>query len=32
MQSRTEQRMKLVLPDGQRRLMSVQTRRIEYLP
>ena len=27
-----EQRMSLVLPDGQRRLMSVQTRRIEYLP
>jgi YD repeat-containing protein len=27
-----EQRMSLVLPDGKRRLMSVQTRRIEYLP
>lgn len=28
----TEQRMSLVRPDGQRRLMSVQTRRIEYVP
>ncbi len=27
-----EQRMSLVLPDGRRRLLSVQTRRTEYLP
>jgi len=32
MPSRAEQRMTLVLPDGQRRLVSVQTRRIENLP
>ncbi len=28
----TEQRLSLLLPDGRRRLMSVQTRRIEYVP